>query len=131
MPWKFCKKELHVEQRYACRNSSSSKPINFSKKSCVSSESLMIVFLLRVWEHCPKHCWRQGFLHLVCHLWDSTVWLLAGWDWRPTWNHLWEGYRKGGKSFQSKFTVSFLLVLYNLILILLLLPAVLFMCWAP
>lgn len=102
--------------------------INFSKKPCINSESLTNVFLLRVWEYCSKHCWRQGFLHLVCHLWDSTVWLLAGWDWRPTWNHLWEGYRKGGKSFQSKLTVNFLLGLYELLLILLLLLAVFFTC---
>lgn len=90
------------------------------KKPYISSESLTIVFLLRIWEHGPKHCWRQGFLHLVCHLWDSTVWLFAGWDWRPTWNHLWEGYCKGGKSFPSKLTANFLFVLYNLLLILLL-----------
>lgn len=81
----------------------------FLKKLCVTSGSLTMVFLLRVWEDGPKHCWWQGFLHLVCPIWDSTVWLLAGWDWRPTWNHLWEEYCKGGKGFQSKFTDFFCL----------------------
>lgn len=112
-----------MEQKYACRKSIFLIPISlFSKNPCVSSESLTIVFLPRVWEDGPKHCWWQGFLHLVCPIWDSTVWILARWDWRPTWNHLWEGYCKGGKGFQGKFTDSFLLMLYSLLLILLLLP---------
>lgn len=130
-PMEGCKQELHVEQRYTCKSSSICKTVSLPKKPCVSSENLIIFFLLRVWEHGSKHCWRQGFLHLVCHLWDSTLWLLAGWDWRPARNHLWEGYCKGGKSFQSKFTANFSFVLYNLLLILLLLPEVLFTCLAP
>ena len=67
------------------------------------SPSLFLIFLARVWEYCSKHWRRQNLLYFICHLWNSTFWFLIGWNWRPTWNHLWEKHCKSGEGLSSEY----------------------------
>lgn len=69
------------------------------------SPSLFLIFLTRVWEYCSKHWRRQNLLYFICHLWNSTLWFLIGWNWRPTWNHLWEKHCKSGEGLSSEYCV--------------------------
>lgn len=67
------------------------------------SPSLFLIFLTRVWEYCSEHWRRQNLLYFICHLWNSTLWFLIGWNWRPTWNHLWEKHCKSGEGLSSEY----------------------------
>lgn len=69
------------------------------------SPSLFLIFLTRVWEYCSKHRRRQNLLYFICHLWNSTLWFLIGWNWRPTWNHLWEKHCKSGEGLSSEYCI--------------------------
>lgn len=83
----------------------------FGQCSTFSATSLLSLFFSplfppRVWEYCSKHWRRQNLLYFICHLWDSALWFLIGWNWRPTWNHLWQKHCKSGEGFPSEYCIN-------------------------